>query len=127
MRARRIAGGYAVLMAACAVWFLWRPTSHVTVATIAAMSAGAVVVGVRLHHPRHAGSWLMLAAAIHVAAAVRRNPSVVLFVTGLLGLAVFDVLFRVGRIQGQRWTGTAIDVPWLVFSPGSAARHWSAR
>ena len=70
---------------------------------------------------------LVFAVAIHVAAAVRWSPSVVLFVTGVLGFVVYDVLLRVGRIQGQRWTGTAIDVPWLVFSPGSAAPHWSAR
>jgi diguanylate cyclase (GGDEF)-like protein/PAS domain S-box-containing protein len=225
MQARRIAVGYAVLMAACVVWFLWRPQSHVALGVIAVASAGAIVVGVRLYRPRHVGSWLMVAAAlvldaagrivfdalpgswdslkpwawvvwvlnlgvlvflavgalglvrstlrgasaaidaaivilgsgliagvviaipyatvpevgavrgairsgyalrdvlvlavaIYLATAVRWSYSLALFLTGFGGFLVYDVAFRVGRLHDERWTGTAISVPWSVFFAG---------
>ena len=225
MQARRTAAGYAVLMAACVVWFLWRPESHVALGVIAVASAGAIVVGVCLYRPRHVGSWLMigaalvldaaarivfdalpgswdslkpwawivwvlnlgvlvllavgalglvrstlrgasaaidaaivvlgsgliagvviaipyatvpgvgavrgairsgyalrdvllLAVAIYLATAVRWSYSVVLFLAGFGGFLVYDVAFRVGRIHDERWTGTAISVPWSVFFAG---------
>jgi diguanylate cyclase (GGDEF)-like protein len=72
---------------------------------------------------------LILAAGIHIATAVRLTRSVVWMLAGLLGLLVYDVLFRVGRIHGEWLGGTAIDIGWLLFfaAVGAAALTPSMR
>jgi diguanylate cyclase (GGDEF)-like protein/PAS domain S-box-containing protein len=59
---------------------------------------------------------VVIAIAFHVATAVRWNRSVRWVLTGLFGLVVYDVLFRVAQMHGHWLAGTAIDVGWLLFS-----------
>jgi hypothetical protein len=53
---------------------------------------------------------LVLAPAAYVGLAVRRSPSSLLFQAGLLGLVVYDVVFRLGRIRDEWLAGGPIEI-----------------
>lgn len=62
---RRIAGGYwAVIVAASVVNFVVPASQMVSWAVIGAVSAGAVVVGIRLHRPRRTLPWWLISVSL---------------------------------------------------------------
>ncbi|HEX6870316.1 MAG TPA: EAL domain-containing protein, partial [Micromonosporaceae bacterium] len=83
--ARRVVYGYGLLMVALAMAFVYAPALHPAATVVAGLAgAAAVVYGVRRYQPPAARSWLMLAGALLLAAAVRLD---VELLPGAIGMA----------------------------------------
>lgn len=57
---------------------------------------------------------VLLAVAAYLALAIRRSTSALLIQAGLAALVGYDVIFRLGRAQGEWLSGTPLDVLWFL-------------
>jgi diguanylate cyclase (GGDEF)-like protein/PAS domain S-box-containing protein len=101
MTVRRLVAGYGGLTAVATVlYLLLSSASYVTVSIVGAVSAGAIIVGVRRYRPRHARSWLMIAAALLLNATAR---------------VVYDLLpGSTGTLKPWVWTVWGLHLVMLV-------------